>query len=350
MIPVLRLARQIALSNVRDLDVPYKLTYALTYRCQFSCSMCNIGRRELQQELTVSEIADFFERSNGFSWVNLSGGEIFLREDLLDIVGIIALQCKGLYVLNFPTNGYLTDLIVDRIGKLSVAHRIPRLIVTVSLDGPPRVHDSIRNMPGSWNRAVETFRRLRKMKNGRFEVYFGMTLQDTNVEEYDAMVASVQERIGDVADRDIHVNVLHTSNHYYRNAGCSIRNKQQVIDRIRTIGKRRNTARSGPVGFLERRYQTMAELYLMTGRTPIVCQALSASLFMDPSGAVYPCTIFDSPIGNIRDHGYALDRLWNAGQRELVRGQILKKDCPQCWTPCEAYQSILANMAPFLKR
>ncbi|MDA8098715.1 MAG: radical SAM protein [Nitrospiraceae bacterium] len=342
---LIRLAGAIGLSNCRELRSPYKLTFALTYRCQFSCAMCGIGARSPLPELSTDEIAEFFRRSNRFSWVNLSGGEIFLREDLRAIIAAMSRHCRDLYVLNFPTNGYQTDHIIENVREIVRSTRIPRILVTVSLDGPPDVHDRIRNKPGSWERAVETFRGLRQLRGRRFNVLFGMTLQDANAGLFPETVRSAAQQIGDVRDDDFHVNVQHTSSHYYANTTRgAIRDAKAVLQGLRLVMPDRRSVIIDPVELMERRYRRLTERYLLTGRTPVKCQAFGASLFLDPAGTVYPCTIFDRPIGNLRDAGYALEQLWNDGRRQALRWEILQGCCPHCWTPCEAYPSMLANL------
>jgi hypothetical protein len=39
-----------------------------------------------------------------------------------------------------------------------------------------------------------------------------------------------------------------------------------------------------------------------------------------------------------------LDPIWNAAGTVQLQGEIWKGQCPQCWTACEAYQSILGNV------
>jgi len=352
MYPLLKLAGKIAQSNVAELQVPYRMTYALTYRCQLTCTMCGIWKRPPSEELTLEQITDFF-RSSGrlFSWINLSGGEIFIRKDLLGIMQAIDASCRNLYLLNFPTNGYETDLITETVRQITRSFRFPRVLVTVSLDGDRELHDRIRGVPGAWDRAVETYTRLRRMRSSRFDVYLGMTLQSSNVYAFDDTVKAVQERISDIRFRDFHVNIAHVSKHYYGNEEHrSVAESQSLLSQLRRIEALRDAASMNPVQFLEKRYQGLAATFLRTSRTPLPCQALAASFFMDPSGTVYPCTIYGTPIGNIRDSDYRLLQLWNSGQRPAVRQEIRAGNCPQCWTPCEAYQSILARMIPFRTR
>jgi radical SAM protein with 4Fe4S-binding SPASM domain len=60
-------------------------------------------------------------------------------------------------------------------------------------------------------------------------------------------------------------------------------------------------------------------------------------------GNVYPCTVFDRKLGNIRDYNYDLKKILTSETAKKVRKEIEADRCPQCWTPCEAHQMILSN-------
>jgi radical SAM protein with 4Fe4S-binding SPASM domain len=70
---------------------------------------------------------------------------------------------------------------------------------------------------------------------------------------------------------------------------------------------------------------------------------------VDPQGNIYPCGMWNKRIANLEEIDYKLKNIWNKPETEIVRNQILKKNCPNCWTPCEAYQSILGNLLRLLK-
>lgn len=343
----LNLAKNILLSNFKELDMPYRMTYIVTYKCQLTCTMCNIWKRSSYDELSLEEIEKFFTNYNKFAWINLSGGEIFLRDDIVDIVGIIHRKCKGLYLLDFPTNGFATELIIPSVRSILSSYDIPKVIVTVSLDGPKEVHDRIRGVPGSWERAVATFNELKALRSKHFNVFFGLTLQGSNIDSFDAAIESVRYEVDDISYDDFHVNVAHESGHYYANTELAKGAGKEVLWRkLDEIVQKRKVSRLHPIGFLEYRYQTLAKNYLDTRRMPVACAALGASLFMDPCGNIYPCSIFDKRIGNIRDFGYDLNKIWGTEARRSLRAEIVEERCPGCWTPCEAYQSILAGLLP----
>jgi hypothetical protein len=49
-------------------------------------------------------------------------------------------------------------------------------------------------------------------------------------------------------------------------------------------------------------------------------------------------------MGRLRDTGMRLQPIWSAPQTVAVQREIWEGNCPQCWTACEAYQSILGNV------
>ncbi|MDA8431253.1 MAG: radical SAM protein [Geobacteraceae bacterium] len=344
---ITKLAYRVVRSNLAELTYPYRLTFAVTSRCQARCIMCNIWQKPVENELSLEEIDRIFSRYTRFSWINLTGGEPFMRDDFTDIVRVIARRSPDLYLLNFPTNGYLTDLIVTAVREILDRMAIPRLMVTVSLDGPPELHDRIRNLPGSWDRALATFQQLRELRSRRFAVFLGYTVQSANLQAFDDMMAAARSRLGDLSADDVHVNLAHVSGHYYANSGFTgIPDPEEagrLLDRVSAARKQRLF---DPVAFLERNYQRMARSYRRSGFVPLTCQAAAASCFIDPEGTVFPCSGFAAPIGSLRENDCDLYRVWHGPARCTVRNAVRDGACPGCWTPCEAYQTILANLLP----
>lgn len=341
-----QLAYRVMASNFCDLRSPYRLTYAVTNRCQAHCSMCGIWAKTSEDELTVSEIDALFSHANRFSWINLTGGELFQRPDIRDVLLAVIRRSNSLYLLNFPTNGFQTDEIVDAVDTILKKTVLPRLIVSVSLDGPPLLHDSIRGLEGSWKHAMETYMLLRKRRSSRFSTYLGHTLQAANLGRFDEMVESCCQQLPSISVDDFHLNVAHRSGFYYANDNFDILPESaEVSQQLAQIMSRRSNRIYDPVSIMERRYHKFARTYLKYGRVPLTCQAAAASCFINPAGIVYPCSGFDSPLGSLRENGMDLSRLWGNETYSITRSMICKGECPGCWTPCEAYQTLLANIS-----
>lgn len=336
------LAKNILQANLGRLQEPYKLTFALTSKCNYRCQTCNIWQKPPQDELSPSEIERFFRKSPRFSWIDLTGGEVFLRRDFLDIVEIILAASPRLLLLHFPTNGYLTDVIVPAVEK--IARRKPeKLILTISMDGDEAVNDRIRGIAGGWRRQIETFKRLRAIPG--VQTVLGMTVSALNAGQFAAAFQAAQREYPPLRTDDFHVNIAHVSPHYYGNAASDlVTGSEKAMAEAIEAYRRSRSFPLGPVSFLEKQYLRRVGAYLASKRTPVRCQALSSSCFLDPSGAVYPCTMYDHLLGNIRQWGYDLAALWNSDEARRLQKEIWEFNCPQCWTPCEAYQSILGSL------
>ena len=172
-----------------------------------------------------------------------------------------------------------------------------------------------------------------------------MTLSKLNVDHFPEAFAAAERVIPGLTYRDFHVNIVHESPHYLGNTNLELRRHvppRAMLDAVREVARLRGVP-LGPVGYLERAYLAQVERYLMTGRTPMRCHALSASCFVDSWGNVFPCTIYDRKLGSLRDVDYDLRRIWAEPLAVRTQLEIWNYDCPQCWTPCEAYQSIMGN-------
>lgn len=333
---------RVARANVTRLATPLKVNLALTYWCQYKCQTCNIWRRKPVDELSTAEVLQFIERNRHFSWADLTGGEIFLREDIHELLEAVAETWRDLVVLHFPTNGFLTRKIVDTTTRLAT-YGVPKLIVTVSLDGDQATNDAVRGIKGGFARQMDTFAALHQLPG--VTTVLGMTLSRFNAGQVERTFAACQERYPALRWDDFHVNLAQTSGHYYDNASEAsiLAPKAQAIADLRDYHRHRS-GRWSIESMIERRFAEGLWQYLDTGVTPMPCHALRSSCFIDPWGTVFPCISYTRPLGALRDVGMQLEPLWNAGETKTVQREIWQGECPQCWTACEAYQSILGNL------
>ena len=343
--PYTALAQAALRANLGRLDFPFKLTFCVTFWCNYRCQTCNIWKMAPRDELSLDEIRRFFARSSRFLWIDLTGGEVTLRKDFIDICHAVIDGCPNLLLLHFPTNGYLTDKVVAAAKAITTrpGRRPEKLIVTVSTDGDEATNDRIRGIEGGWRRQLETFKALRALPG--VDVVLGMTLSAGNVDNYPAAFAAARREVPDLRHDEFHVNIVHESPHYLGNTDLDLGAKvdrEKLAAAVEEYAHLRGRPHS-PVGYLEHAYLSKVRRYLETGRTPMRCHALSASCFVDSWGNVFPCTIYDRKIGSLREVDYDLARLWNTPEADQLEREIFDYHCPQCWTPCEAYQSIMGN-------
>ena len=347
------LAQNIIVSNCRRLSFPYKLTFAITYRCNSRCKTCNIWKKQGNDELSKEEIKLFFKKSKGLSWIDLTGGEPSLRKDFAEICEIIYHSCKYLVLLHFPTNGHLTDKIIRDSEKIRNMGSSYKVVITVSIDGDEKLNDEIRGVKGAWKRQIETFRRLHEID--KIEAVVGMTLSPFNFDQLETTFTSIKEVLPWLTPKDFHISLMNYSENFYDNweqkdQGLTPIKQEKVVEgMIQSVKsyKRMIGIPKDPRSFLEYVFLKRAESYLRTGTTPLPCHALKSSCFIDPTGEVYPCITFNHSLGNVRDYDYDLGKIWNLETTKLLQKKIWDFKCPQCWTGCDGYQTIMGNLTPF---
>jgi len=143
--------------------------------------------------------------------------------------------------------------------------------------------------------------------------------------------------------KDFHFNIFHTSSFYYNTHKQQILpEKDELLEDINYILKEKGSI--GVLSLLERKYIKLIKEYLDTGKSPMKCKALVSSCFIASNGDVYPCITFNKKLGNIRESNYNLKKIWNSEISFSIRKMIEENRCDGCWTPCEAYQTILGNL------
>ncbi len=333
-------------SNVSSLRLPYKINFSITYLCQSRCLSCNIWQIKPKGELTLDEIKQFAAKNNYFKWVELTGGEPFLRGDVVDIARAFRDANKDLYILTFPTNSLCNHEMVQKKVVEILELGIPRVAVTISLDGNKELHDKIRGVPGNYEKAVTNYKMLQELSKTYRNLYFvfGFTMSKFNVGQFQKVFEDVKRDIPELKVNDFHVNIAQTSENYYKNEGDDIRpNKEGALSDLEWVIKNREF-RLDPIALVEDAYLRGLVTFLKTGISPMRSRGLDASLFMDSFGNVYPSIMWDRKIGNIKESGFYLKPIWRGELAGKARDDMKKGLEPNFWTSCEAYQTITGHM------
>ncbi|HGY91444.1 MAG TPA: radical SAM protein [Planctomycetes bacterium] len=341
------LASDVARSNLMAHRLPFKLTMAVNYTCNCRCPMCSIWERTSEGEMSLAEVERFFRRNGRWSWINLTGGEILMKKGAPELIDLVLRHNRRLFLLDFPTTAFAPDRLLELVNR-ALQGGVRRLGVTVSLDGPPALHDRLRGVPGLFAKAMESMKRLRDLDERRLIAKFGFTLQEANCDQLEATITAVRKEIPETTASDFHLNAAQVSPHYYGNAEGGERGiwgKEGGSESWADVvgGHLGRLEGRGPVSVLERLFLKGLVDYLHTGRSPVTCSSLGSSVFVDPFWNVYPCVSWDRPLGNLKEADFDLASLMRRRIVRDAREEIVKRECPDCWTACEAYPSLLGH-------
>jgi radical SAM protein with 4Fe4S-binding SPASM domain len=237
-------------------------------------------------------------------------------------------------MLHFQTNGWFGDRVLA--GVALVRTRRPELapIVTVSIDGPAALHDRIRGRAGSFARAVATARALAAVPG--VDVHVGTTVTTANADALAATWDALEAELPELPRTRWHWNAMQISGHFYGNAACGdqrVDMRASIVAHVRARGVPRSL-----VDAMESAY--LVNLAAVTGGEPsrIPCQALRSTMFLSPEGDVYPCHLYDRPLGNVRERDVLA--IWRDAATLAARRDIEALACGGCFSACEAYPAI----------
>lgn len=337
-------------NNFVPLKHPYKLNFSITYWCQSRCLTCNIWQIRPKGELTLEEIRKFAQKNNYFRWIGITGGEPFLRSDIVDIVAAFKQNSKGLYLVTIPTNSlYSKELVANKVEQI-LNLGVPKLVITLSLDGNREVHDKVRGIKGNFDKVMGMARALRELQKKHKNLFFifGYTMSKFNQGKLEETYEAVKNELGGITHNDFHINLGQISSIYYNNSSSNIiAERQLVVNELKDFIKKRRME-FGAIPLLESIFLKNLVKFANTGKSPIRSRSLDASLFMDSYGNVYPSIMWSRKIGSIRETDYDLDLIWHSKEAEEIRNEIKNGKEPNSWTSCEAYQSIVGRATSFI--
>ncbi|MEK1842014.1 MAG: radical SAM protein, partial [Pseudomonas sp.] len=137
--------------------VPVHVVWEITLACDLKCLHCGsrAGHRR-PDELNTRECLDVIDSlaALGTREITLIGGEAYLRKDWTQLIQ--AIHDHGMYCAIQTGGRNLTP------AKMQAAVDAGLNGVGVSLDGLAPLHDAVRNVPGSFDKAVDTLRRAKQ--------------------------------------------------------------------------------------------------------------------------------------------------------------------------------------------
>jgi MoaA/NifB/PqqE/SkfB family radical SAM enzyme len=177
--------------------LPLGVVYEATMRCNLTCEFCYVGdilniEGEWRQELPIETLQRAFPDQEGLQ-VSLTGGEIFMRKDILDVMDVF--KDKGYVCGYLTTNGTIisderAEALADLASKGFLKH------ISVSIDGPGEMHDKARGVKGTFERTSAGLKRLQeaaRKKGAPLRVSINTTVAHETLEVLDQMVGVAAE-------------------------------------------------------------------------------------------------------------------------------------------------------------
>ncbi len=283
---------------MKVMSTPKHVDIAITGKCNLACQYCFFADEMVAlNDLPTERWLSFFDELGelGVMTVCLTGGEVFTRSDLFELIdGIIAKRMR----YSLLSNG--TMITQETLEKFAIGKRRQRLdSIQVSVDGSSaEVHD--RSRPKSFGRAL---RGLKLLKEAKFPVSVRVTVNRFNVNDLGNVAHLLLKEVG-IAD--FSTNEAYACSATDRTEDAIIltpAQRQQAMQTLLHLSEHydnRILANAGPLA-LARQLKTIEDM-ISAGQTTqpgrgtlSACRGVFSKLAILHDGTIVPCHVL-SPL------------------------------------------------------
>jgi MoaA/NifB/PqqE/SkfB family radical SAM enzyme len=294
---------------------PLFASYNVTGRCNMKCVFCEWWKTDIPELPTNKALAAIDAVcSLGVSFFDLSGGEPLLRKDLVVLAKRVA--SHGCFV-SMNTNGTLLN--ECKVGELAGIFDS----VVVSLDGPKKVHDKIRGVPGTYDKAVKATRLL---KAHGVKVGVNSVATPTNIDVLPQFIEELRSQV-DFAQ----VQPMHPYPPTPENTPTD-KQVSRLVDYLLWLKRSDPGFLALPTDFIKGFKQ------FFKGEAPKICHAGELYVAIEPSGKLLACPARSDLVLGDTLNG-SVDALLN-GKRDSD-GWRKVSACKGCWLECTAGVSMM---------
>ena len=226
--------------------------------------------------------------------MTLTGGEIFVREDVFSIARYA--RRNGFAIRLFTNGTFITPKIADEIKS------IKPLEVEISLYGAtPDRHEAVTGVLGSY---AKTLRAIKLLKERDVRVHVKTSILKDNTDEIDAIRRMVEEM---------------GASFFY-----------DAVIAPRDDGNKSPLACRASLSDLLRIFKEHGTTFQPKERVPdsLMCNAGKNSICISPYGDVYPCVQIRKPLGNLREKSFR--EIWTKSELLTQLRAIKLADLPVC--------------------
>jgi radical SAM protein with 4Fe4S-binding SPASM domain len=304
---------------------PLSVHFDLTYRCNERCVHCYLDHND-HGELTTAECLNVLEdlARSGALFLTFSGGEIFLRPDLYEI---LAAARRLHFDISLKSNALLVT--PERAARLR-EFGVRRVQISVYSD-IPAIHDAITKVPGSLERTLAAIPIL--LEHG-LQVKLACPLMQENLMAYRGVMA-LAEKLGVPYILDLTITPMMDGSSGPLAHRASVSSLLPVLqDPTLHACKPQPSPQAAPaINALPPTFGSAVSSGIESAAyEDLPCSAGHNSCYISPYGDVFPCVQLPQAAGNLRREKF--DDIWyHAPQLERLRA-IRESQLPIC-SRCE---------------
>jgi len=329
---------------LNDLAVKYKIFFPkplqvywnITDQCNFRCKMCDRWRKPIDKKSEVTDrlmkkviddLADW-----GIYKFGITGGEPFLRKNkALEVAHYAA--SKGLWV-HIGTNASLVnEELINELDRVGLGH------LSISIDGPREMHDSIRNFKGSFDRILKV---LELSKNAEFDIKINTVLSADTLDGIFKVIEIARTYscpifIQPYNPYNSEILAMHSQKEISKRDSQWIPEDENaklkyVVNNLIKLKKHEPTLLLNNLWHLKQMlnyfYKPFSQYYR--------CTTGYRNIHIAPNGDIVPCWYFSKSVGNIKEK--SIKEIWYSDSFDKIR-KSMDKCKILCLSGCRFYPS-----------
>ncbi|MFM2248092.1 MAG: hypothetical protein RL071_4167 [Pseudomonadota bacterium] len=311
---------------------PLFLTVFVTARCGLSCGHC-FYRDELlagnvKDELTLDEYDRMTRRLPRFPKLIITGGEPFLRTDLVEIAEKFYENQSQARQITIPTAGAHTDRIVDLAERLLGPRPDLILELQLSIDGVGDKHDQIRGK-GSFEKLMRTHDALRPLqdRNNGLRIRFNYTFSRQTQDHFEETWRFVRDELKNPHFDMVLVRRKTIDEAYWGEVDVEKYRKASALLQQMELEKAGDDRFKRALAQRVRVEREIIAEHSQGRRKMTGCMAGTLTAIIGETGELRPCEVLDESFGNLRAVDFDFDALWRSGEADRFRRWVKETGC-----------------------
>ena len=320
--------------------LPQSLIFFVTSRCNAKCDFCLYYDQidnpvSSEKELSPTEVEKIARAYGKLTYLAISGGEPFVRNDLLDLCSSFINHCNTA-VVDIPSNFYYTDKIFKFTESFLKKHTHTMLDLQLSIDNLFEKHDESRKVKGLFNKAVYGFKKIKELK----KKYKNLRLKVNIVflTENKSSLGKIYSFLNSELKPD-RIQLTYPNEYFLTKKYEKMNNINDYIIAVENLEPLYKPSRFDFYAWGMHAAKSVYRSLLYDAvkgkrNTGSYCEAGRHIVVINEAGEVFPCEPLWISVGNLRENNYNMGKILNSEKYRKFRDTYLGVDKCNCTWGC----------------
>ncbi len=309
--------------------LPRTMHLISTHRCNAQCIMCGLWKEKNTADKEMSynnfEVLLKDRLFSRLEYIGISGGEPFLREDIVELIDLFHQKCTFLKRISITNNGILTKKIESNLGKIVRLSKKNGVLLdlSVSFHALNELLSHIYGVEGAFDKISRTIQVLKSYQQSN-ELSFSLNcvLLNDNIEEAPILLKWAKENnipinfvIGEQRDRFF--------NYEMKDVFIGPEKTDMLLGFLRELSSEVSLNNLAAI-----KYKELIKMIEDKGKRSLSCYYAFSGFLLGYDGTLYYCS-HSKGIGNCLKRS-AYDIFYDNDNLKYRQTELIQRECYQC--------------------